>query len=361
MRTIIKDIPDEVKEFISMPSCVEKNFLYYKKFNGCYDTSNFLRKDGKIHYSECSFQVKKNGEKYWLSTTGRKNGFTLGKSLTFWFNGSPTILYNSLPVIMKYFGVDWWEEKLFSFLTKGGLERVLNGKITNPIDFLKHYVKYSRLKVSPVFLYRAIKHHNLNKTNFLRMAYVAKDANHLLEKYMQNDIPSIIDDCIQQCNILNKKIDYNWSEKRLMEEHNSWTKELMELEISTIEDEIVPNIDKLSGFPPEFELLTTKKRIFQEGSEMHHCIYTNYYEQIKKNNYLVFHVQLGMEEATLGLNWWDELSFNQLYRAYNKSVSEEMLSLCKNWVANNKDNYKKSLILKTNNNEKCNSFNNAPY
>lgn len=344
MRTILLDIPQNVKDFIAMPDGIYKN-ICFKNFKGnSWNECNVVEKEGKLFYSSCNITIRCNKGKYWLSPKDKK-GFTFdGKKVNVWFGGSVDKL-EYFHLLFTHLKKEWVnKDYLYTYITKSSLEKILKGAITNPIDLLKHFLKYTRIKASPQILYNVIKDKLIFKQRFLRAAYTAKNVNHLLEAHL-NNIPfaeHILSDCIEQCHILGKQIDFKWSAKRLQEEHTKWTKEIMSYEIKAMEDEIIPNHHLIINIPAEFELLSTKKRIFEEGKIMNHCLYTNYYNSIKNNAYLAFHVSFQGEEATLGIRWnTDNILFDQLYTYYNKSVSPEMKQFCMEFCVQNKESFKK--------------------
>ena len=190
----------------------------------------------------------------------------------------------------------------------------------------------------------------LDKKIFYKYAVVAKDVNHFLEAWLKRGENKIFDqnlfDMMNQFgNILNKKIDFRWSAKRMLEEHDKATEEIMKVELETLEEYEIkyPKIE----LPKEFELLKTQKRVFEEGMKMRHCIYTNWWSSLKSKNYIAFHVTLNGEEATLACNIFSvknkdddkyqyELTFSQCYKKRNQSISNEMQDFCHEWIKNNK-------------------------
>ena len=91
------------------------------------------------------------------------------------------------------------------------------------------------------------------------------------------------------------------------------------------------------GECPQFDypckLLSTEREVFTEGMEMHHCIYTNYWHQIKEHKYLAFSFEAA-ERFTLGLkltnNGWE---FDQAYCKYDKQVNEGSKVLIEQFLA----------------------------
>ena len=235
-----------------------------------------------------------------------------------------------IPHLDKLFDIMNWnfiDKRLLSFTTKTTLKGLFSGKITNSKDFLKSYLKSVKFNCSPELLIQA-SNKGLSKKDFYYYACIAKDINHYLEELISGNIHKIphLHDTIVQFNTLEKKIDFKWSIKRFAEEHKNATKEIMAIESANIPDEIIEykNIT-LPVLPQEFELINTRKRLFEEGKLMSHCVYTNYYQSVKDNKFVVYHINYKGEEATLGLNYYDnKLTFNQLQGKYNASYSLQM-------------------------------------
>lgn len=341
MKTILKDLPENVKDFLLMPDGILKNIKYKEIKGSVYTSCNVLEEEGNIFFSYTEFVICKNKTYYKRIVKKQGLSFKDGK-LNIWFGAN---LYNipNIDLFLKHIKAEWVTSGLIEYLTKGSLCNILKGKITNPTDLLKHYIKYVRLNASPALLYKAIVK-GLNRMNFLMFAYNAKNVDHMVQAYMKEYswMGSVLHrDVIEQCQVLETKINYNWSLKRLNEEHIQWTKLIMQEELRSVEDEEVPNLEAID-VPKEFEVLNTKKRIFEEGMMMQHCIYTNYYPTILRNEYLAFHIKQKEEEATLGVYWGgDGLRFSQLYGRRNSSVSSSMRELCMNWLEENKEKYKK--------------------
>jgi hypothetical protein len=105
------------------------------------------------------------------------------------------------------------------------------------------------------------------------------------------------------------------------------------------------------------KLLNSKKKVYFEGATMGHCVYTNYWERIKKLKYVVFHVTLNGEEATLGCGLHSNPYQNitglygtiypeQVYTRFNKATTREMKEFCFDFINNNKYMFKEFLINK---------------
>jgi hypothetical protein len=298
-----------------------------------------------MYYSYTQYVVKRNGNAYYLKQ-GQKAGFTFEKKkLKIWWGKNIQEL-PFLPVLLKHLGMEWFEYKMYKYLTKGLFEKMLRGDITNPMDYCKAYLKAVRMKtVSPKLFYDAIRSEHINKFDLFTAIEVAKDPNHYLEKintkyaeanYVFNTLSQ---DLVKQAIILGKKIDFLWSEKRMKVEHDAWTKEIMDMEGESIDDTPLSNIKKfelLDGMT----LLDSQKKVWSEGKMMNHCVYTNYWNNIQSGTYNAYHIEMNDETATLGVNIFNgsEVHFNQMYGHHNSAVSDSLKEKIKNWISiiNNK-------------------------
>ena len=90
-----------------------------------------------------------------------------------------------------------------------------------------------------------------------------------------------------------------------------------------------------------FKLLNTEKDIFIEGSTMHHCLYTCYYDKIKNHNYIAFHLDFP-EECTLGIcTYNEEICLNQIYKKYDQPVSNETRQYALDFIKTHQEDLKK--------------------
>lgn len=343
---IIKDTPDRIKQFLELPQGLAKNYAYSKLSYKEYEKV-VLGKDGKdIYFSTTLYKISKNHNSYYSRISGRKGlSFKNGK-LSLWY-GSKIEEMPHLDDLFKEMNWNFIDKRAYNFITKTSLEKIFQGKITSTRDLLKHYAKSVRLKCSTEFLYNAVIEQGLNKFNFYTNGIQARDVDHFLQfvlnpkldKYnnpIKIEHNNIVRDLREQYAILDKKIDFRWSEKRMHQEHENSTFELMKLQADNLSDDKI--IWSEFNLPSNFEILDSQKRTFLEGSLMRHCVYTNYWYSIKTGRYLAFHVKLNNENATLGVVLTQgKMAFNQVYLYRNQPVSPEMRQLCLDFVESNKD------------------------
>lgn len=337
---VLNPLHEEYTNFISLPMGVYKNIQFYNNIQGrAFTESSLCKKDGCTYYSHVTFKVKKSKNGYYRQNT-IKNGFTLNEKnkLQVWF-GKNIFELPGINDIFKHMNLNWLHTKLIGYVTKGIAEKMLTGKITNNIDLVKAYIKVMRLNCSPKLLCNVIETCDYSKPLLLSLLGVSKDQNHLLEKCMstyanpnsEDEKPSsyFTMDFVKQAQILGRQIDFMWSVKRMREEHQKWTKEIMDVEVNDMQDVVVETLLPYLEFKRlGFTLLTTKKEIYAEGKSMNHCVYTNYWNNVQHGGYLVYQVEYRGERATLGLYITDTIMFNQCYGYANRPVSEE----CKLYV-----------------------------
>jgi hypothetical protein len=318
--------------------------------------SSITKKDGCTYYAINNFKVVKSTKSSYYAKRVTRDGFTITEKgkLSVWF-GKSIFQVPHITDVFKHFNFNWFSDKLYGFVTKGIFEKMMSGKITNNLDLCKAYIKAMRLNCSPALFLQLFTSNEvmISKSDFLRQASVAKDINHLIE-YLMNENKEVtyekhhmFNDMIKEAQILEKKIDYTWSFNRLKEEHKKWTEEIMKVEIDSLEDVPVKNIEKYVRYTPfNFRLLTTQKEVFYEGKTMKHCVYTSYWNSIKEGRYLAYHVMLGEEEATLGMYIDNDcIRYNQCYTKYNQAISSKMHTLVKNFVDNLNDQTKRDGLL----------------
>jgi hypothetical protein len=357
METIQIQTPQrEFADFMAMPDGLAKNVHYYNNIQGRnFSEASITKKDGCIYYAANVFKVVKSTKSSYYVKRVTKDGFTIDQKgkLNVWFNKSIFQIPHMVDVF-KYFNFNWFSEKLYPFVTKGIFEKMIAGKITNNTDVCKAYIKVMRLNCSPsLFLQLFTGDSMISKADFLRQTSVAKDVNHFIEYIMSTtkensrDKYHILQDMIKEAQILEKKIDFTWSLNRVKEEHKKWTEEIMQVEIDGLDDQVIPNIERFDRYTPkQFKLLKTQKEVFYEGRMMKHCVYTAYWNTIKNNNYLAYHVEFNGEEATLGVYIdKDCIRYNQCYTRYNGAISNTMSTLVKQFVEELNEQVKKDGVL----------------
>jgi hypothetical protein len=321
--------------------------LYYNKtISQEYHEYVIYKDDEKIALSVNVIKIK-------LSTTGKiftrrisNSGYTYnlktkkGKS---WF-GKPFFMSTEfIRGIKTYLNIDtdWINDLpyLGSDLISSNtvIAKILSGKITNCRDMVKEYLKYHHrgLKISPEKVYTYLKntgiHNSVSLKILLSRAKYLTNPDHCLDHSIDYDL-------LTQARILNRKINAEWSSKRQAEIHHQWTQEIMEIELKYIEDEKVNYRGTLPELPG-FQLIDSRKALFQVGTIEHHCVYTNYWGNVKDKHTFILYGEYKGTMYTCSIVYASyyrdkvgKFSIQQLYKAYNQLAPQELSEIIQLWL-----------------------------
>ena len=120
---------------------------------------------------------------------------------------------------------------------------------------------------------------------------------------------------------LNQMIDFCWSEARIHEEHQKQIEIKQAAEIARKSRTPIYN-----GFdtPDNIKLLNTELDVFMEGTRMHHCLYSCYWNRIKSHKFIAFHMTVP-EDCTFSVILCNDKHpiLEQCHLKHNRSVSKE--------------------------------------
>lgn len=138
-------------------------------------------------------------------------------------------------------------------------------------------------------------------------------------------------DLFSQAKKLNKVIKMSWSDRKMHDKHMKWTEEIHKIKCRNCSSDII-----WKNIPMAFdkvELLNSERRIADEGTNMHHCIYTNYGNSLKAKTKIAFHVAIE-DSFTVMFDVYDggKVVFNQAYHAWNKSLTPEERQMAEDLV-----------------------------
>lgn len=140
-------------------------------------------------------------------------------------------------------------------------------------------------------------------------------------------------DLLCQAKQLNRVINTSWSERRIHDEHMKWTEEIHKLKTRNCSDELIwTNIP--CSLPECVILLNSEKAIADEGSNMHHCIYTNYRSRLLNRKMIAFHVQ--SEDGDFTCSFFrheNSTTFDQAHKAWNKPLNDEQMNLARSLIS----------------------------
>ncbi len=350
---------ERLQQLLKLPEEV-KRFKFYQKtiFQERFGTKK--ETDTHIYWSVCSY-VPRFENNTLFYTMKDKEGFTYDKqkkTLKAWWN-RPLARTDMVMVrdILVHFESEWFfgmHEGLRTMLTIPLLKRIIKKKITNPNDFVKSYLKsspYRKLDISPNLL---INHFKKGLTGWNSNFYTnikairlfleySTNANHAFEMINRitkdNDFYVLMTDMYNQAAMLNLRINPMWSDSRMKEEHTEMTRKIMELELKSL--------DKIDyNYPDTFDsikldslyLVKDNYELFEEGTKMKHCVYTNYKNDVQNKRYFVLQYKQDNVRATVGLSVIDlgidkrEIRLQQMYGIGNTSIDYTHKEKVENWL-----------------------------
>ena len=263
--------------------------------------------------------------------------------------------WTHLKHFFKYLQLDWLlnfsqdcsnSHELFQrILTNNAIGKIISGKITNPDELIKSFISYSlKRKISETNrkkLLRGLKSNNFPSINILvYWNRAAADFNQMLNtiiekragqpnsrQMLNSSWEQIVHDMVPQAIALNKKINFSWSDKRMINEHTNWTRKIMKYQTKTKSSEdLYCNLK----FPiNKLKLLRNEQDVFIEGTVQIHCVYTSYFQRIKNKTYFALHDS--MCNGTIGIcqhNWKTDNTHNdwvvdQIYSKRDSTVAPE--------------------------------------
>lgn len=261
------------------------------------------------------------------------HGFTFDKKkkkLKVWYGASLLKMPDTLKrTIFKDLKMEWvtaMNYKLQGLMTRALMEKIVKGKITNPRDFVKSYMKTSlRIKgISPELYYKLFKDDEnvesnrgmrrapYGEVNLFRREFTPGALNEILrcssnpEWVVKNLYTAEIfsqemyKDIVKECKMLGLMFDWSWSKTRIDEEHKKMSRQIREMELEYIANNSVGYWD-IPELPEGWEIINNQKRLFVEGSEQDHCVY-NYWDQIERKTYFVLSVKDGENRITAGIS-----------------------------------------------------------
>jgi len=359
---VLLDYQEDLSQFLAMEDGVLKNIYYHRNISGrSYIKVNVCKKEGNFYYSETVYKVKRSTKNsYYLISSGRK-GFTMNSKgkIDVWF-GSDIYKFSYLNKLYEHLNFNWVESHFYPYITKTILGKMICGKITNPVDLCKAYLKSMRITASPRMFYKVANLACYNKPNLLRLLSIAANHDHCLELlYNIGDNPydssynlynvNWMYDMVDQAHMLNKKVNFNWSAKRFREVHTEWSREIMKHELSMLKNTSIKNAEFFTKFDvPGFTLLKKAAEVFEEGTEMKHCLYTSYWSSMERGSYLAYKVEIGIERATLGLSLSKhqdkfEVTYNQCYAIGNREISLSLKRKVNKFVDHLNNKFKKHI------------------
>lgn len=295
-------------------SVEKQRFLAFGDKVPSFNQSSKYETEEKLSYFTEELRARFGTKGFVQRTT--KQGFTFNKKtrkLSIWFGTSFNKINGGglISHILKDCKQEWFTNMspgLQACLTRALLERIIKGRITNPRDFVKAYLKSSvRIpEISPGVYYDFFKktdHYSRRSTPgaMNQILRYAKNPDWVLQNYSKIEIDEyMMLDIVKECKILDVKFDWSWSKARINEEHTKMSRQLRALEFEFIENNTIEYFGD-PQLPEGWELINNQKRLFMEGSNQDHCVYS-YWGNIEQRNYFILSVPQGKGRVTAAIN-----------------------------------------------------------
>lgn len=367
----------KLEEYFSMPLEEQRYYHYQRKITGLYKftETSLIKKNNNIYFGHANKRVGFNDKSGFYVKMGSKIGFTLDgdkRKLNIWFNDGVVSFIPYFSDIFNALNLTWITNNsyLYGIIRKTSFKKILLGEITNPQDLIVFYMRYSlKFKKSEKIshkLFNQLLHITLNGNSGLHFDSLASyfkvstDVNNCMKKLIEltdhtnkDDITkrnirgnvTILSDTVRQACSLGEKINFNWSDKRIKQLHASFSKKLMMYEYNLLEKTHINYSRKLNDIPFGGKLINKQEDLFLEGSEMIHCVYTNYWEEVKAKKYFVISVNTDLLRFTVGIRKRNdffnstgdnktEFIVDQIYGIANENVDSVYKDVFKNWLKN---------------------------
>ena len=351
-RIVLENLNEEAINFVKEPDSIKKNIIYNDRFKHrrYSEASILIKEDNPIYYASSTYKLSK-GKKFYLKKEA-KEGFTVepkGK-MKIWFGRNINTL-NNMNQILIALNKEWVKPIYLQYITPSIMGKIIVNKITNPHDLFKSIIKMYRTECSISKLIDIVEKGKvfISKNLLLKGIYTAKNLDHYLDYLSSNpQNMSNIFDMMDQASILERKINFRWSKKRMALEHKKWTEEIMSFTSENLSKDKLEWLEQLSlPTGKKIKLIDNESDCYMEGKMMHHCVYTSYWNTVKNKKYIIYHINDDTSYgATLGLAIsGSKIRIHQLTGSYNNTPSPKAKELSQkildNIIINNKHCFQK--------------------
>jgi hypothetical protein len=217
----------------------EQRFKFFGQMIYPYSDITRMETDTHVYWANCMHIPKWNEKSGIYLKNDSTGGCTYDKTtkkFKFWYGKQVMFLNDDIYKDMcKYFGAEWFIEETSGLkisTTNSVFARVLKGKITNTKELINAIVKTNPL----------LRRHNVDTNKLL--SYVRNTNNRIqtLAEYVEvaQNIDALLDyvvtsgsifswrihDLMKYARMLNRKVDFSWSEAIITDKRNKWEKEV---------------------------------------------------------------------------------------------------------------------------------------
>lgn len=168
-----------------------------------------------------------------------------------------------------------------------------------------------------------------------RRYVVKRFLSEIIQKRIGTDRDAVIYDYVHMSEMLHRKISIMFtSEKKVNDAHNDLAKELTAKNTPRVK---VPKNSKFNRLakllPDDMEWIKSKKRLVQEGSEMHNCV-ASYANEINKDSCAIYSFVYNNKRYTIEfIVYKNRYSIKQLYGACNSEPEAGVENYVKGFLA----------------------------
>ena len=159
----------------------------------------------------------------------------------------------------------------------------------------------------------------------------------------------LFSDAVNDAQMLDVKVNPEWSDKRLKKEHSDYSEAIMrkksgdlcEAPIYDVKDTAIS--EKVNGVSLSGEFLNNEVSVFREGWKMHHCVYSGYFGSVKNKRYIVLsftepeRVTVGIQYGIDKLTKEQKVVIDQMHTVGNGNPSNQFREAVNLYFEKNRD------------------------
>ena len=330
LRQFLKQAPREIHQF-DKPVWFDnfKELSYVEKYNLYTNQTpiieHFLKSDDEhLYYKKTCHQICRIGRTFFIKKLQVGSIYITPKSVKINFPSRETFAE-----FLQLLNIKLWKDvrecSEYHLLNKPSiLKDILTGHVYNDETLWKRYALHAfKLKNVPWKDFKICYNHNFNILDIVHFTKNVDNSLRILAKeYELNPYGKItmFRDALNLAVKLDQVIDLNWSDKRMNQFHQEQIRIANALAIASKPQ--TPIFDQLIG-NEHITMLNNEREIYEEGLNMHHCIHSCYFNRIKKQEYIAFHMTFP-EDCTFGVKVASgEIILDQIYLKYDRHVQNE--------------------------------------
>ncbi len=316
-------------EWTNISDILEKRISFEK--NSSSKIINFIDNDEKISISVYTLYPLITYDSSFLKSEIK--GYISLKNNKLYYSNPEYIIHFILRCrpLKKRLNLDWCKSNFkFEKVDKLICKNILQGKISSKREYTKNIYRGIVNKNQNV-PYKLIEETDLSYYQLKSYIKVAKNYENLIKNRHKLKF-DFMSDFRNEAFLLQEKINFNWSEKRMKEVHSNWSKKIADIKFKSLEDEMIEYSSSINL--PYIRIINSKKELYLEGKQLSHCVF-NYWEYIKDKVGLICSFKKGNDRGTIYIEKIQNVAvIRQFYGYKNKPMSENNWSILNNYIEN---------------------------